>query len=138
MKSKPDKVFYKGNPFLNGLFVNDSTYIACGYDKVPFLFKKQGGNWTFVKYLDEGISKVKDQQITKDSFDSAQAFFKKSETERATGVKLDEDVGMKEMNTKHANYINCLKVYSSNIDKPQVISTSDINGYINYWDLSPL
>lgn len=56
VKSKPEKVFYKGNPFLNGIFVNDSTYIACGYDKVPFLFKKQGNNWAFVKYLDEGVT----------------------------------------------------------------------------------
>lgn len=71
MKSKPDKIFYKGNPFLNGIFVNESTFIACGFDKVPFLFKKSGSGWSFVKHLDEGITKVKEQQITKDSFDGA-------------------------------------------------------------------
>lgn len=65
--------------------------------------------------------------------------FKKSETARSgTTVKLDEDVIMKEMNTKHTNYINCLKVYMGSRDKVQVISTSDINGYINYWDVSTL
>lgn len=80
VKEKPDKVLYKGNPFLNGIFVNDDTYIACGYDKVPFLFKKSGGNWDFVKHLDDGISKVKDQAITQGSFDNAQAFFQRSET----------------------------------------------------------
>lgn len=102
-------MFYKGNPFLQCIFVNESTFIACGYDKVPFLFKNNGSSWEFVKYLDDGISKVKEAQITKDSFDGAQAFFKRSEQEKG-GVKLDEDVGMKEMNTKHSNYINCLKV----------------------------
>jgi archaellin len=81
---------------------------------------------------------VREQAITKDSFDNAQAFFKKGETEKATGVKLDDSVSLKEMNTKHANYINQLKVYASNAGKPQVISTSDINGFINYWDLSSL
>lgn len=60
MKEKPDKVFYKGNPFLNGVFANEDTFIACGYDKVPFQFKKgKGGKWEFQKILDEGISKVK-------------------------------------------------------------------------------
>jgi len=74
------KVFYKGNPFLQGIFINDSTYIACGYDKVPFLFKNQGGSWNFIKYIDDGIDKVKEAQITKDSFDGAQTFFKRAET----------------------------------------------------------
>lgn len=60
VKSKPDKVIYKGNPFLQGIFANDSTFIACGYDKVPYLFKLSGGNWTFVKSLDDGINKVKE------------------------------------------------------------------------------
>lgn len=138
MKDKVDKVFYKGNPFLSGIFVNESTYVACGFDKVPFLFKKSAKGWDFVKYLDEGIKSVKEAQIAKGSFDQSQAFFKRSESERSGSVKLDDDLGMKEMNTKHSNYINCLKVYAGTSLKPQVISTSDINGYINYWDLSSL
>lgn len=119
VKSKPDKVIYKGNPFLQGIFANDSTFIACGYDKVPYLFKLAGGNWNFVKSLDDGFEKVKEgAQITKDSFDGAQTFFKKAETERATAVKLDDDVGIKEMNTKHSNYINYLRIYAGTPAKP--------------------
>lgn len=65
--------------------------------------------------------------------------FKKQEQQKgSTQVKLEEDVIMKEMNTKHTNYINCLKVYMGSREKVQVISTSDINGYINYWDVSQL
>ena len=58
--------------------------------------------------------------------------------ERSGTVKLDEDVGLKEMNTKHTNYINCLKVYAGVPNKAHVLSTSDINGFINYWDVSSL
>lgn len=58
VKVKPDKVFYKGNPFLHGIFISDSAYICCGYDKVPYLFKKDGkGKWVFDKILDEGMKK---------------------------------------------------------------------------------
>lgn len=61
VKEKPDKVFYKGNPFLTGVFTNDSAFIACGFDKVPFLFKKsKSGTWEYIKILDEGINKEKE------------------------------------------------------------------------------
>jgi len=117
------------------MFVNENTFIACGFDKVPFVFKKTPQGWAFSKYLDDGINKLKEQQITSGSFDMHRAFFKRSETERASGVKLDDDVSIREMATKHQNYINGLKIYAGNAGKPQVISTSDINGYIYYWDL---
>lgn len=132
-KEKPDKVLYKGNPFLCGQFLNSTTYIACGYDKVPFLFKKNAsGSWTFVKHLDEGFSVEKQAQIAKGSFEQSQVFFKRSETERATALKLDDDVIMREMNTKHTNYINSVKSYGAKL------CTSDINGYINFWDVAAL
>jgi hypothetical protein len=38
VKSKPNKVYYKGNPFLSGIFLSETSYIACGFDKVPYLF----------------------------------------------------------------------------------------------------
>ena len=60
VKAKPEKVFYKGNPFINGLFINETTFIGCGYDKVPFLFKKNGSTWVFVKFLDEGINQTRE------------------------------------------------------------------------------
>ena len=48
VKEKPDKVFYKGNPFVNGIFTKEDTFVACGYDKVPFVFKKgKDGAWSF-------------------------------------------------------------------------------------------
>ena len=135
-KEKPDKVLYKGNPFLTGTFLNSTTYIACGYDKVPFLFKKNAsGSWAFVKYLDDGMIKEKQAQIAKGSFEQSQVFFKRSESEKSTSLKLDEDVVMKEMDTKHMNYINSLKVFTG---APGKLTTSDVNGYLNYWDTQGL
>ena len=45
---------------------------------------------------------------------------------------------MKEMNTKHMNYINQMKIYEMAGDKIKTIVTSDINGVLNYWDVSAL
>ena len=70
-KPKPDKVLFKGNPFLCGQFINSTTYVACGFDKVPFLFKKNGSAWSFVKYLDEGINQEKQAVIAKGSFEQS-------------------------------------------------------------------
>ena len=42
---------------------------------------------------------------------------------------------MKETNTKHLNFINCMKIYAFKDNKPAVLCTSDANGYLNYWDV---
>jgi len=60
-------------------------------------------------------------------------FFKKSETEKASALKLDDDVIMREMNTKHTNYINCYKTIQGG-----KIVTSDVNGYLNFWETAGL
>lgn len=132
-KEKPDKVLYKGNPFLTGAFLNATTFVACGFDKAPFLFKKTGGAWAFVRVLDEGAAKEKTAQIAKGSFEESQVFFKGSE--KQSGVKLDDDVAMREMNTKHANYINGLKLFTG---APNKLTTSDANGFLNFWDVAGL
>jgi hypothetical protein len=49
--------------------VNETTYVACGFDKVPFLFKKSAKGWDFVKYLDEGFKTAKESLIAKGRFD---------------------------------------------------------------------
>ena len=56
VKAKPEKVFYKGNPFLKGVFLSETSYIACGYDKVPYHFKKETKGWVLNKILDDGIN----------------------------------------------------------------------------------
>ena len=51
-------------------------------------------------------------------------------------VKLDESLAMKEMNTKHLNFINGLRMHEMAGDKIKTVITSDINGVINLWDVS--
>lgn len=55
------------------------------------------------------------------------------ETESATQMKLDDDVIMREMNTKHTNYINQVKPFPGG-----KLCTSDVNGYLYYWDTAAL
>jgi len=64
-KSKPSskKVSYKGNPILNGVFINENTYIGCGYDNAPLTFKKEGDKWEYKGSLDEGFTQSKTSKI---------------------------------------------------------------------------
>lgn len=45
---------------------------------------------------------------------------------------------MKETDTKHANYINCMTPFAVQNGKPMMLCTSDINGYLNWWNVSSL
>jgi len=38
-KEKPEKVNFHTLPHTKGIYVDDNTYVAGGFDKVPFLFK---------------------------------------------------------------------------------------------------
>jgi hypothetical protein len=131
-KSDKSMLLFNGNPLLQGNFVNSTTFIGCGFDKVPLLFKKNGASWSFVKHLDEGIKAVKQAAIQKGSFEQSQVFFKRNETQAAT--KLQDDVIMREMNTKHENYINCAK-FVANGSK---LCTSDVNGNFFFWETAAL
>lgn len=76
---------------------------------------------------------MRQAQIAKGSFEQSNIIFKKMETESATQMKLDDDVIMREMNTKHTNYINQVKPFPGG-----KLCTSDVNGYLYYWDTAAL
>jgi hypothetical protein len=98
------KFTYKGSPILTGFFVSEDAYIGSGFDKTPILFKRDSsGTWAFVKMLDDGYSKQKQNKISKDAFGGKSVFF--------DGIKLENDVEMTEKDTKHMNYINCQKKF---------------------------
>ena len=132
-KSKPsiEKVLLKGNPFLSGMFITEDKMIGTGFDKVPYLFKKDGGSWKQTAMLDDGMSKVRKSKITGNSFLDKKVYFN-------SDIKLGSNVEMKESDTKHANYINCLKVFARSEQAVQLLCTSDINGFLNYWDVQKL
>jgi len=49
------KTFHHGNPHLNCVFIGEDKLVACGYDKVPYIYKKGASGWTEDKMLDDGI-----------------------------------------------------------------------------------
>lgn len=53
-------------------------------------------------------------------------------------IKLSSAVELKETDTQHVNYINCLRVFGQKDGKPLILCTSDVNGYMNYWDVQKL
>ena len=82
-KSKPksQKVVYKGNPILNGWFLNETTYVGGGYDCAPLVFKKKGDNWEHTGTLDDGLSRTKDTKIGMNTFDKTALFDQKGISE---------------------------------------------------------
>lgn len=130
-KTKSEKLLHNGNPHLNCVFIDDNKLIACGYDKVPFLYTKSGAEWTKGKVLDDGVDKQRKAKISGNSFLDKKVYFN-------SDFKLDNSVQLTETDTKHANYINCLKVFAADGNKALVVSTSDINGYLNFWDVTKL
>jgi len=75
-KEKPSssKVTYNGNPILNGLFTKEDTYIGCGFDNAPMIFKKNGGKWEFKGSLDGGIKTFRDPKIGQSAFEKTALF----------------------------------------------------------------
>jgi len=37
-KPKSEKLLHTGNPHFNCVFIDEDKLVACGYDKVPFLY----------------------------------------------------------------------------------------------------
>lgn len=95
-KTKPSmkRVVYPGNPILCGCFISENTYVGCGYDNAPLLFKRQGdGNWTFEGSIDPGFGKKKASRIGSDAFGGRTVFF--------NDVNLDQNTMMMPKQTLH-------------------------------------
>ena len=56
-KVKPERVNLRTNPHITGMFLTEDTFVAAGFDKVPYLYKMEGKEWKQVKTLDDGVSK---------------------------------------------------------------------------------
>lgn len=76
-KAKPavEKVLFKGNPILTGVFIDEKNFIGCGFDNAPLLFKHNGTKWTFSGSLDQGLGKKRASKISKDAFGVTSVFF---------------------------------------------------------------
>lgn len=70
-----EKVIIKGNPVLNGIFIDEQHFVGCGFDNAPLLFKHDGRSWSFSKSLDPGFGKKRASKIQKDAFGVTSVFF---------------------------------------------------------------
>jgi len=104
-------------PFLDLVFINETTVVAVGHDCAPVLFQNQGG-WKLVKKLDGaggaaasgGDQKASAMKMFQNKVDRA---------ETATETKLT---------TKHQNAINCVQKHGAGY------STSGLDGVLLVWD----
>jgi hypothetical protein len=92
------------------------------------VYTHDGTEWSQTKILDSGISKNRVLNITNNKFKDMRVYFNPD-------IKLSTNVEMKETDTKHVNYINCLKPFGHTTGRPVVLSTSDVNGYLVWWDV---
>ena len=86
-KTKPasKRVVYNGNPIVTGHFISENTYIGCGYDNVPFAFKKQAdGNWAFSGSLDPGFGRTQAARINNNAFGGRTVFFDNVQLDAST------------------------------------------------------
>ena len=120
---------HTGNPHLHCIWIAEDKCITTGYDKVPYLYVQKGGKWEMSSCLDAGIKNQRKTKIGGNSFKDKKVYFN-------SDFKLDSKVEMKETDTMHMNYVNCLKIFSRDGDKPKALCTSDVNGVLNYWDVS--
>lgn len=77
-KTKPQskRVVYNGNSILTGSFISENTYIGCGHDNAPLIFKRQAdGSWKFSGSLDPGFGKFKASRIGSEAFGGRTVFF---------------------------------------------------------------
>ena len=81
--------------------------------------------------MDKGITGTRKTKIGGNSFQNKKVYFN-------SDFKLDSKVEMKETDTRHENYINCLKIFAGDpkTNKITALCTSDVNGFLNYWDVS--
>lgn len=122
-KSKPYKLLLRGNPLLKTHFISEDKIIGGGFDKVPILYKQEGSEWKMSKILDSGVGNTRKAKISGNAFMDKKVYFN-------SDFKLGNSIEMKETDSKHANYINFMQENS----KGELV-TSDVNGYLCWWDL---
>jgi actin related protein 2/3 complex subunit 1A/1B len=114
-------VQWRRHPFLQGVFMDDSTFIACGFDCVPVLFSNSGGQWQFSTVLDLGAKPVA-AVADRETFEGARALFKKTDGQRA---------GAAGSGAMHSNTITACSLIGENR-----FSTSGLDGLVLLWQFS--
>jgi actin related protein 2/3 complex subunit 1A/1B len=107
-------------PFLDLVFLNETSVVAVGHDCTPVLFSGQGG-WKLAKKLDGGAGGAAPASGGDQKSSAFKVFQNKVDrAETATETKLT---------TKHQNAINNVQKYGSG-----GYSTSGLDGVLLVWD----
>lgn len=109
-------------PFRDLLFANETSIVAVGHDCTPVLFQSQGGNWKFVKKVDQG----QDSGAAKQN-QTALNIFKNKDT---LGTESTET----KLNTKHQNAITCVQAFKKAGANVSHYSTSGLDGTLAVWE----
>jgi len=120
-------IFWDSLPFVDGLFINDSTFVAVGHDNTPVSFTFSGGKAAVGKKLDKeaGSTLAKAAEAAQKAAPSAlKGFQDKVDKGAASGNKSLETV----LKTEHQNSINCAQKYPKG-----GFSTSGMDGAICLW-----
>jgi len=111
------RVRWRGLPFLCIAFVGDRCLIACGYDKLPVLFRHESSGWQVTGSVDSA-PKASLGAGNASSFQGAKNVFKGS-------TKQDKD------SSKHTNTITTCASHGGG-----QFSTSGLDGQVVVWQLS--
>jgi len=108
-------------PFMDLLWLNDTSIVCVGYDCNPTLFQRGNGGWQFVKKLDAGggASGQKGPNVRGDW---------------ANKVDRGETVTETKLQTRHQNCITCIRAYKKNGPSVAQYSTTGVDGQLIIWD----
>jgi actin related protein 2/3 complex subunit 1A/1B len=116
----PSRVRWRGLPFLSIVFMDDSCLVACGFDKVPVLFRHLQGSWQVTGSVDLG---QKAQSVQKGAFETSRNAFK-------AGTKQDST--KESVASVHTNTITACAAHGG-----KSFSTSGLDGQVVIWELTP-
>jgi len=112
-------------PLCDLVWVNENTLVGAGHNNFPRTFVKDANGWAVGRNLDEQKAAAS-QQVG-----GTRAAFNMFQTKDKTG----EATVQSKLNTKHQNYVNCIKGSSGASGSYSGVSTTGLDGKLVLWKL---
>jgi len=117
----------QGLPYLDGMFVNDDSYVAVGYDCNPTLYTRSGDKWVLSKQLDSADKKTAKGPAS--SQQQARQAWQQADSRGQGSIGGGEPSG-EEPSTRHTNAITGIRRYTD-----REITTCALDGRILFWNV---